>query len=52
MNPPFTTEQFLEVFKNYNWAVFPAQLVLYIIAAFAIYLTLKPKPAARGGGDS
>lgn len=43
MNPPFTIEQFLEVFKNYNQAVFPAQLVLYFISGVAIYLALKPK---------
>lgn len=42
MNPPFTIEQFLEVFKNYNQVVFPAQLVLYLISGVAIYLVLKP----------
>jgi hypothetical protein len=44
MSPPFTIEQFLEVFKTYNLAVFPAQLVLYSIGGVAIYLALKPNP--------
>jgi hypothetical protein len=39
---PFTVEQFLEVFKNYNVAVFPMQIVFYLISAVAIYLALKP----------
>ena len=42
MKTPFTIEQFLEVFKNYNQAVFPMHIVLYLIAAVAIYLALKP----------
>jgi Family of unknown function (DUF6064) len=42
MNPPFTIDQFLEVFKNYNRAVFPAQLVLYLISRIVIYLAVKP----------
>jgi hypothetical protein len=32
MNLPFTTEQFLEVFEKYNLSVFPAQIVLFILA--------------------
>ncbi|MCB0563768.1 MAG: hypothetical protein KDD01_05260 [Phaeodactylibacter sp.] len=31
MNPPFNREQFLEVFRAYNEAVFPAQYFLYLI---------------------
>ena len=31
MKPPFTIDQFLEVFKNYNQAVFPMQFVLYML---------------------
>lgn len=42
MNTPFTLEQFLEVFKNYNQAVFPMHFGLYLIAVAAIYLALKP----------
>jgi Family of unknown function (DUF6064) len=39
---PFTREQFLEVFKNYNEAVFPMQIIFYIISFFVIYLTFSP----------
>lgn len=44
MKPPFTLQQFLEVFKNYNLAVFPMQIVLYLISAVTIYLVIKPNP--------
>jgi hypothetical protein len=44
MKTPFTLEQFLEVFKNYNQAVFPMQIVLYLISGVAIYLALKSSP--------
>ena len=42
MKPPFTSEQFLEVFKNYNLAVFPMQIIFYLIAFWIIYLMIKP----------
>lgn len=42
MKTPFTIEQFFEVFRNYNQLVFPLQILFYIIAAFLIYLILKP----------
>ncbi len=42
MKTPFTIEQFLEVFKNYNQAVFPTQAIFYLISAIAIYLAIKP----------
>jgi hypothetical protein len=38
---PFTVEQFMEVFKNYNTTVFPAQLILYLIGIAAIYFAVK-----------
>lgn len=41
MNPPFTLQQFLEVFKNYNLVVFPMQIILYLISAVAIYVVIK-----------
>lgn len=44
MKPPFNLEQFLEVFKNYNLAVFPMQLIFYFISAIVIYLALRPNP--------
>lgn len=36
MKIPFTTEQFFEVFRNYNQAVWPAQIILYLFALTAI----------------
>ena len=42
MNPPFTIKQFLGVFKNYNQAVFPMQILFYLISGVAIYLVIKP----------
>lgn len=42
MKPPFTLEQFFAVFKNYNQAVFPMQIVFYLVSAVVIYLVLKP----------
>jgi hypothetical protein len=44
MNAPFSPEQFIGVFKIYNEAVFPAQIVLYCFALFAIFLAFKPAP--------
>ncbi len=44
MKTPFTLEQFLEVFKDYNQAVFPMHIVLYLIGCVAIYLALKSNP--------
>ncbi len=41
MKMPFTTEQFLDVFKNYNTAIWPTQLVFYIFAIATIFLCLK-----------
>ncbi len=42
MKLPFTLEQFLEVFKNYNEGVFPMQILFYLMSIIAIYLALKP----------
>lgn len=38
---PFTVEQFMEVFKNYNTTVFPMQVIFYLTAITAIYFALK-----------
>ncbi len=38
MNVPFTTEQFLSVFRDYNTAVFPAQIIAYISAFLILWL--------------
>jgi hypothetical protein len=40
----FTTEQFLKVFESYNQAVYPAQLILLILAVAVIILAVKPGP--------
>ena len=44
MRPPFTLEQFLNVFKNYNQKVFPIQVVFYLIGIIAIYLVINHNP--------
>ena len=38
---PFTTEQFLQVFEEYNHAVFPIQAGLILLAALAVVLAYK-----------
>jgi hypothetical protein len=43
MNTPFTAEQFLEVFRNYNTSVFPMQFIFYSLAALIIFLVIKNK---------
>lgn len=42
MRLPFTQEQFLEVFKNCNQAVFPIQIAFYLISVMTIYFVFKP----------
>lgn len=42
MQIPFTINQFLNVFKNYNQSVFPAQIIFYLIAIVCVYLIFKP----------
>ena len=42
MKTPFTVEQFFEVFRNCNQAVFPMQIVLYLLSGIVIYLAIKP----------
>lgn len=39
---PFTPEQFLEVFAAYNRAVWPAQLVAYLLGAVILVALLRP----------
>lgn len=41
MKLPFTVEQFQEVFRNYNEAVWPAQVVLLALAVVAVWLVLR-----------
>jgi Family of unknown function (DUF6064) len=42
MKTPFTVGQFLEIFKAYNLAVFPFQIILFLAAMLAVYLAIKP----------
>jgi hypothetical protein len=38
---PFTTEQFFRVFAEYNQAVWPTQIILYVAAFLAVLLAVK-----------
>ncbi len=42
MNTPFTLDQFFEIFKSYNEAIFPAQIFLYLTSLIVIFLIIKP----------
>jgi hypothetical protein len=46
MTPPFSREQFFEVFSRYNDAVWPAQLLLYAAAVAALLVVLGRRPNA------
>ncbi len=41
MNLPFTTEEFMNVFKTYNQAVFPLQILFNILALAVIFFSIK-----------
>jgi len=41
MKPPFSIEQFLEVFQSYNLAIWPAQLVAYVLGILAVVLVFR-----------
>ncbi len=43
MEFPFTTEEFLNIFKTYNQSVFPLQIVFNLLAFYCIYLIFKTK---------
>ena len=47
MGMPFTVEQFFDVFRRYNEAVWPAQWVLVTLAVVATVLALRTR--ANGG---
>ncbi len=42
MKIPFSTDQFIEVFREYNLGVFPMQIVFYLLGIAVIYLAVKP----------
>jgi hypothetical protein len=41
MNIPFTTEQFLNIFQQYNNAVWPAQLIGYVVVLVSLFAVAK-----------
>ena len=41
MQFPFTTEEFLNVFKSYNESIFPLQFIFYLIGLFIVFLLFK-----------
>ena len=43
MNLPFTTDQFLSVFKEYNQSVWPTQVILILIALLLLYFLFREK---------
>lgn len=48
MNLPFTQDQFLEVFMNYNLAMWPGQIIAYILGSLAVVLAVqKSKHSGR-----
>jgi hypothetical protein len=47
MRLPFTVEQFFDVFRRYNEAVWPAQWVLLALAGGAVVLSFRDRPADR-----
>ena len=44
MKLPFTVEQFLDVFRQYNIAVWPVQVFLIALALIAVYFAIRIKP--------
>jgi hypothetical protein len=43
MQLPFTTEQFLDVFLQYNESVYPAQAILFLAGLLAAYYAFRPR---------
>jgi len=41
MKLPFTIDQFLQVFKNYNQSIFPLQIFFYLLAFTIVFLSVK-----------
>jgi hypothetical protein len=44
---PFTTEQFFQVFKKYNLAIYPFQFALILVAVVTVFLAASRKPFAN-----
>lgn len=47
MDLPFTVGQFLEVFENYNEAIYPAQNLFYLLALLILFLLVRKKGSDR-----
>lgn len=47
MNLPFTIDQFVGVFEQYNLSVFPMQFVAYLLGFFAVWLIINNKQKDR-----
>ena len=47
MNLPFTLEQFLDVFRQYNISVWPMQVLLIVLALVATSFSIFKKPYSR-----
>lgn len=48
MRLPFTVDEFLGVFQSYNVAIWPMQIVAYVVGAIAVFvLFIRPKHADR-----
>ena len=48
MNLPFTTDQFLSVFKEYNQSLWPTQVILILIALLLLYFLFREKIYSNG----
>ena len=46
MGLPFSEEQFLRVFAEYNRAVWPLQLVFYAVAGLTLLLGVRKRPSS------
>jgi hypothetical protein len=44
MKIPFTVQEFMNVFSDYNQAVFPMQFILYLLGVIVVFLMLNPIP--------
>jgi hypothetical protein len=44
LNIPFTSKQFFDVFAAYNTAIWPAQVLAYVLGLLAVILAVRPRP--------
>lgn len=47
MQLPFTTDQFLDVFSLYNTGVWPAQIIIYILAIISVFSIINKKANSK-----